>query len=194
MKAVFATTMFLAAMVSASSAGAALIISAEERGPDVEFTWSGSLDVAGVSVIASDISSLAGQVIPSTGWFLGYSPIGSQIDLAAPSTLSPAMLPFGSGGAALASGFSGSPFGLDQSGRIGLPAGYVSSTPLSGSLTFDDATFASLGLDFVNAPYVWTLPSGDTVELDVSASVPEPSTTLMLGLGLAVVGLGRRRS
>lgn len=167
---------------------AGLIITANENGNDVEFTWSGSLDTTGVSYVGFGITSLPGEVRPATGWFLGYSPAGSTIDLTFP-TLTPTPQPFGTSTSAFASSFSGDPFGLDELGRIGLPAGYSSGSALSGSISLTNTNFIDLGITAGSAPLTWTLPSSDTITL---SPVPEPSTFAALCLLTLLGGLGLR--
>lgn len=168
---------------------AGLIITATENGNDVEFTWSGSLDTTGVSFAGFGITSLPGEIRPSTGWFLGYSPAGSTIDLTFP-ILTPTPQPFGTSTSAFASSFSGDPFGLDELGRIGLPAGYSSGSALSGSISFTNTNFDDLGITAGSAPIIWALPSTDTITL---SAVPEPSTYAAIAFGVLGIGLILKR-
>ena len=62
---------------------------------------------------------------------------------------------FGSGFTTLASSGSGDRVGIDGiNGGVFVPFGYVSGTALSDSMTFNNATFASLGV--TRGTYVWT--------------------------------------
>jgi hypothetical protein len=79
----------------------------------------------------------------------------------------------------------------DPAARIDVPDGYVSGHPLSDTSTFDNATFASLGV--TPGTYEWTWGTGahaDSFTLDIVAAtvVPEPSTWAMMLLGFAGLG------
>jgi hypothetical protein len=102
---------------------------------------------------------------------------------------------FGSGGVALASTGSGDMVGTDDPTGLLVLAGYVSGSPLSESMTFDNATFTILGV--TPGTYVWTWGSGahaDSFTLQIG--IPEPSTWAMMALGFGLlgwVGYWRRR-
>jgi hypothetical protein len=67
-----------------------------------------------------------------------------------------------------------------------VPTGYVSGAALSNTSTYDNATFASLGV--TPGAYVWTWGSGahiDSFTLVIGA--PEPSGVLLLALPLGFV-------
>ena len=73
-----------------------------------------------------------------------------------------------------------------------MPVGYLSGGPLSDASTYDNATFASLGV--TPGTYEWTWGSGAnqnfTFQIGPTAAVPEPSSLLLLGgvlAGLLVV-------
>jgi hypothetical protein len=75
-------------------------------------------------------------------------------------------LNFGSGGGTDADSGSGDLVGISGSGGILLvPHGYVSGTALSDNATYDNATFASLGL--TPGTYVWEV--GDWSEPEIHA-------------------------
>lgn len=76
-------------------------------------------------------------------------------------------------------------------GELVVPAGYISGNPLSDTTTYDDATFASIGL--TPGIYVWTWGDGGANErftLDIeSSTVPEPTSLALFGAGLLGTGL-----
>ena len=78
---------------------------------------------------------------------------------------------------------------------IVLPFNYVSNTNLSGSLTFNNTDFASLGIDNTQS-YTWTLDAnGDTITMQFDGQdVPEPLTILgtLLAGGFGVAMKKRR--
>lgn len=77
--------------------------------------------------------------------------------------------------------------------------GYVSGDPLSTSSTWDNASFASLGL--TPGTYVWTWGSAADqsftliIENAVPVGVPEPAALGMFGFGALLIGafVGLRR-
>lgn len=78
--------------------------------------------------------------------------------------------------------------GLQNSTQIKLQENYVSGADISGTATYNDHSFSSLGI--TPGTYVWTMTgSNDTVTLSV---IPEPSTTVLAGLACGL-GLFRRR-
>jgi hypothetical protein len=71
---------------------------------------------------------------------------------------------------------------------LGVPASYISGSPLSDSSTYDNQTFASLGV--TPGTYEWTWGGGanaDSFTLTTTV-VPEPSTWAMLLVGFGLLG------
>ncbi|MGH3265858.1 MAG: hypothetical protein ACRDNS_28130 [Trebonia sp.] len=86
----------------------------------------------------------------------------------------------GSGNSALAGNRSGDVAGMFVSdGFVGVTKGYVSGSSLTSSATWDNQTFASLGV--TPGSYVWTWggPRDDSFTLDVA--VPPPRLTALSG-------------
>lgn len=76
----------------------------------------------------------------------------------------------------------------NTSPQLWIPVSYTLGTPMTGTLTWDNKTIASLGL--TEGTYLWGW-TGDSVTLNIgSAAIPEPSAAL---LGVAGVGLLFRR-
>jgi hypothetical protein len=102
---------------------------------------------------------------------------------------------FGSGLGTVADTGSGDLVGINLfdvlegvNGLLFLPQGYVSGAALSDSMTFNNATFASLGV--TPGTYVWTWGTGlenQNFTLHVG-SVPDGGSTVSL-LGCALLGL-----
>ncbi len=116
----------------------------------------------------------------------------------------------GSGGLTFASSGSGDLVGIGIYGNIGstnlapvegtlsVPLGYVSGSPLSGTSTWDNATFASLGVTPGTSFWFWGSGANeDSFTLQVgfpSPSLPEPSALALLGTALGGLFLFRFRA
>ena len=104
---------------------------------------------------------------------------------------------FGRGNFFVADTGSGDPSGIGgRDGSIFLPAGYPSGDPLTNSMTFNNATFASLGVR--QGTFVWSwgtgLPNQNFTLIIGSgvAGVPDGGSTVSL-LGFALLGLAALR-
>lgn len=179
-KQILATAAGLAVAAGAPLAATATIdITVAEFGADVVFSYSGALDLTGANVVSAGANTNA-FVAPVTSGGVGAIGFGGGstdrvFDVAS-------LPPFGTG-----SFLEGSPmgpgFGVFTSDSLGVPVGYVSNTPIAGSLTLDGQTLASLGL--IEGVYqTGTLPSGDFVRLTIPEVVPEP-VRAWLGLSVA---------
>ena len=106
---------------------------------------------------------------------------------------------FGSGGIFFPNTGSGDFVGINQSSRDGVsgvllvPQGYVSGAALSDSMTFNNATFASLGV--IPGTYVWMWGAGANQNFTLiigGVGVPDGGSTVSL-LGCALLGLAALR-
>jgi VPDSG-CTERM motif len=82
---------------------------------------------------------------------------------------------------------------LPSQNRLFVPRGYVSGAALSDSMTFDNATFASLGV--TPGAYVWSWGSGANQNFTLqigSVGVPDGGSTVSL-LACALFGLAALR-
>jgi hypothetical protein len=185
----FATTAF----GYAPRAQASVIVTMEEVGSDVVLMGSGSLNLAGLSFFATE--TIDSIVFPSVGVF-GVGPNIALVDIYSGVT-GPSN--FGSGTYTVSDSGSGDTFSIDSAGQflLDVPTGYTGGA-LSGSSTYANSTFASLGV--TPGTYVWTWGNSDlhdslTLEIETTPTgVPEPATTLLLGLPIAATMLARRRA
>ena len=112
-----------------------------QSGADVVITYSGSVDLTGMTFVG--VESISGYVTPSAvQYFSSSGAFGSLYSFVpAPGTA------FGPGGPVSPNSVSGHDFGVNfPSSLVYVPSGYVSGTPLAGSMTFTGATLASLGI------------------------------------------------
>ena len=176
------------AAVAPAAADASLILNLNQVGANTILTYSGQINTTGLTLIgpvATTASITPNQGIlqnaTSTNYFLTGSSSGSQS--------------FGTGGSATAVSSSGSPIyvNFNAPSLLGLPAGYASGSPLTGSLTFA-GTFATLGItDNMSYTFSWGGGgAGRSVTLNVT-SVPEPATMGVLAIGSVVGGYSYRR-
>ncbi len=104
---------------------------------------------------------------------------------------------FGTGGSATATAASGSPIYLSFAAPsiLGLPVGYTSGAPLTGSMTFS-GSLASLGATAGAYTFNWG-GGGDgrsvTLNVALATPVPEPATLCILAVGSVVGGFRYRR-
>jgi hypothetical protein len=168
-------------------AGAALIIDVSQVGANVVATGSGTIDLTGLTQLGG-FSTNAGTIPDIALIYVGPS---GTLDV---YTGASGPTSFGSGGDTAPSSGTGDIFGVQGNGLssgslIDVPAGYVSGSPLSGSMTFDESTIASLGLTPGTYTYTWgSGADADSLAVNI-ASVPEPSSLIMAGAA-ALAGLG----
>jgi hypothetical protein len=176
-------------------AQAGYTVTLQQSGANVVATGSGSLDL---NPLTTDnqfhLGPAGGLMNPSSGLiFTGTSPLIAdyQGTITGPAN-------FGSGGVILSNGgSSGSTVGLNSGSDVWVPFGYQSGNPLSDMATYNNATFASLGV--TPGTYEWTWGTGvdQNFTLQIGpAAVPDSGSTLaLLFLSLAALfGIGRLRA
>jgi hypothetical protein len=173
----------------APRAEAAFIATIEQSGSDVVVSGGGSFDLSGLAF--ADTGGTTAGIYPAVS-VISIGPAGSvPTDIYRGSISGPSN--FGSGGIVVpGSGGSGDRAGLQLNFGLSVPQGYVSGGPLLDTSTYDNATFASLGL--TPGTYAWTWGSGanaDSFTLEIEA--PEPASLGLLATGLAGLGWKRRR-
>jgi hypothetical protein len=176
-------TLLLGSGLILSPAQAAYIVVLEEVGNDVVATGSGTLDLGGLTFLAT--SAARGIITPNIGSIVPGPAILADLEIYGGVT-GPGN--FGSGGSTLADSGSGAIVGIGSGGlTLFVPLGYDSGTFLSNSSTWLNETFSSLGA--VPGTYIWTLgtgPNADSFTL-IIAAIPEPASAALLGV--ALVGL-----
>jgi hypothetical protein len=174
--------------LSAPSAQAGYVVTLEEVGSDVVVTGSGPIDLTGLSFSRNSITSAT--IGPSGGVILTGQPnfLSVYSGFSGPSS-------FGSGSQSDPGSSGGDFVGvISLNNTLYVPKGYVSGSPLSDNATYDNQTFASLGV--IPGVYEWTWGTGanQNFTLDIGASpVPEPSTWAMMLLGFAGIGYAALR-
>jgi len=172
----------------APSSYASSIISAVEIGGDVVVTSAagGSLDLTGLTL---DSQTTRGAGILASG---GLVAIGAPGLADTYTGLTSRPSDFGVGGFFGAPPSTSGPY-LGVQTALSVSAGYVSGSILDvSSAVWAGQTFATLGM--TPGTYVWTLPSADTVTLNVgSAAVPVPAAVWLFGSALGLLGWMRRR-
>ena len=178
------------AAMSPSAAEASLILNLSESGGNTVLTYSGYINTVGLvpvatsSTTASSMQPSSGQIMkgPATDLFFTNSSSGFQ--------------PFGSGGLVNPISESGSAVltNFGSPAILGLPAGYASGAPITGSMTFV-GTFAALGItDRRSYTFSWGAGgAGSSVTLNVASAVPEPATMGVLAIGSVLGGYTYRR-
>ena len=175
------------------------VVKLVQQGSNVVATGSGELDLTGLSLGADYL--LYGEVDAGSGYLVTGAEeiVQSWSGATGPGS-------FGAEADTLASTGTGDMVGIYDgavaggAGLLYVPFyGYVSGDPLSTSSTWDNATFASLGLK--PGTYVWSWGSApdQSFTLDIvragPVGVPEPTVLGMFGFGVLLIGgfMGLRR-
>jgi len=163
----------------------AYTVTLEQVGSDVVANGSGAFNLTGLTLFSGDF--VVPQMNASFGAILtGQVPGGvvtGYTGFTGPTS-------FGPGGFFFATTGSGDLVGISSGARaLYVPEGYVSGAALSDSMTFNSATFASLGV--TPGTYVWTWGAGANQNFTLvigGAGVPDGGSTVSL-LGCALLGL-----
>jgi VPDSG-CTERM motif len=184
--------------LSVSSAQAGYILVLHQVGPDVVATGSGPLDLSGLTFQFN------------TGLFPGLTPsLPAAGTGPTPAALTDAYeqtgpfagpTSFGPGTGTGPDSGSGDPVGIFTpsfgNGFIFVPVGYVSNSPLSDHMAFNNATFSSLGVTPGVYEWTWGTGANQNFTLKTAATIPDSGSTfglLLLALA-ALVGASRLRS
>lgn len=174
--------------VSPRPAAAGYVVTLAQVGSDVVASGSGPIDISGLTSLGTFAAGSA-EINPSFALI-----VDGEAGTSASYTGFTGPMMFGSGGESFPDTTSGDFVAIDPDfGDIDFPSGYVSDDPLSDMSTYDNQTFASLGV--TPGTYVWKWGRGpnQNFTLVIPASVPEPSTLLLLVVGaiLSSVPLAR---
>jgi hypothetical protein len=171
----------------------AFTIRLDQVGANVVATGSGAINLTGLTLFGGGFNFNLALVQGSNGTIqtgpTGFVSFHVYSGFTGPTS-------FGSGGQFFANTGSGDIVGVFNAPSEGivLPQGYVSNAPLSDSMTFNSATFASLGL--TPGTYRWTwgsmLPNQNFTLIIGPAGVPDGGSTVSL-LGCALLGLAALR-
>jgi len=147
-----------------------ITITARETGGNVVFSYSGSLVT---DSYATQLFSWAPEVDPDEAQLYFADLTSNAFDQVIGDPVGSDPGNFGTGTGFSNGVLSGDSFVI-RPDILAYPAGYISGSPLSGSLTIAGQTFASLGIDPSGAPYQWVVSGGDTISL-VFPTTPTPS-------------------
>lgn len=178
---------------AAAPAFSAVIISGQEVGSDVVFSYTGTLDVTGLVDGNRDFSSSYVTARDTSGGtqfnsMSGYTFFSGSISTNGGFGNSVATSKFYIGSAAIVTGNS---LGFDRS--IYVDTDFVSGDDITGSATFTGETFATLGLTS-GTSFIVSLPN-DTITVNIGpvAAVPLPASAPLFLAALGGLGLMRRR-
>lgn len=144
-------------------------------GPDVVVNGGGTLNLSALTLYDTTAGT-SSSILPASG-YIGVA--GSVFTYVGGGFSGPTA--FGDNVFTYASSASGDAVGIEANGFfLFVPAGYVSGTPLSNTMTFNNATFASLG--FTPGTYIYTWGTGATAD-SLTITVDETVNTNIGGRG-----------
>lgn len=143
-------------------------VTATETEGNVVFSWTGSLDMTGATEqgLFGGFQAYVSGITPTVSLYgagsstQDWAATGPGSNTVGDSTFTPATASSGTYA-----------FGLWSDTTVKLQAGYVSGSEISGTSTYNDQTFVTMGL--YPGSYVWTITgSNDTVTLNVGFLPP----------------------
>ena len=164
------------------TAGATGLLTISEVGSDVVMSVSGTIDLTGLTLVASNVGPSGGGGLGiNTATFLS-GPTGLFYDQYSGFTITPSN--FGTGGGLSRDLTSGDMFGVIGDSVppppyfLVVPTGYTSGTQITSTQTFTGQTFTTLGLTVGTYTYTWSGGSFDVVIGNgVGGPTPTPTPT-----------------
>jgi hypothetical protein len=190
----------IVAQAFVSSAQGAVVVNAVETGGNVVFTGTGSLST--LAWTQQGASADFAFINPAKILLIGVTPAVNSfrfrdpVNFVGPTDFGSDQQTFADSGTGGSSGGGfGDIFGLFfDSKQLVVPGGYVQGTALSGTSTYNNLTFAALGMN--TGSYTWSWGSGnqaDSLTLNVGA-VPVPAAVWLFGTALiGLVGFSKRK-
>src|SRR5215472_10676083 len=169
----------------------AYTVTLQQMGSNVVANGNGAINLTGLTFFSSGIDFTA-RIRAGVGVIITGPPGGSgDVDLYTGFT---GPTSFGSGFFFFPNTGSGDIVGIDAQsfgGLLAVPPGYLSGAALSDSMTFNNATLASLGV--TPGTYVWTWGMGANQRFTLRiGAVPDGGSTVSL-LSFALLGLATLR-
>ena len=178
-------------LIISSPAQAGYIVTLEQIGSNVVATGTGALDLTGLTLFLSGAGA-APEMHPSSLPSIQTGPTPSAIISAYRGPIS-GPTSFGTGSNTFASSGTGDMVGITVgtfgpgTGFLIVPDAYVSGNPLSDTSTYNNATFAILGVTPGIYEWTWGTGANQNFTLDaVAPAVPDSGSTF----GLLLVALG----
>lgn len=190
-KAVMTGAASYAAMLTAGTADAAIVIDITESAAGVLTSGRGSFDTTGM--FRTRISSAFGTGLNGGLGVIRFGLGSSATGYETVSVSGPAS--FGSFGfyrnATTSTGLTFGIFGTENT--LILPVDYISGSALLGEMVFAGATLRTL--DLTAGTYIYRGANNETVTVNIGTvnAVPEPASWAMMTLGLAAIGYMIRR-
>jgi hypothetical protein len=158
-------------------------------GSNIVATGSGQIDLTGLIDFGSTPTGLPNGGMHPAGGGIAMGSASSAEVYFIPSLINYLPNNFGVGDTTAASSGSGdyTLFSF-QFSHLYLPVGYVTETPLSNSNTYNNATFASLGIS--SGGYQWSWGPGADQSFTIVVSTPASATPIPAALPLFASGLG----